>query len=110
MRASEGNCTFDKTVFNIVTVCRLDNSSKRIDRCVRCAEILRDMGVSFVWRIIGTGIDRSYIEGLIEKAGLGDRMLLLGESANPHPCVKASDAFVLLSQYEGTLFDYRYFM
>lgn len=100
-RASAEECPFDKGAFDIVTVCRLDNSSKRIDRCVRCAEILRDMGLSFVWRIIGEGVDRPYIEGLIAQSGLGDRMLLLGERTNPHPFVKSSDAFVLLSRYEG---------
>ena len=100
-RASEGTCVFDKTIFNIVTVCRLDNSSKRVDRCIKCATIMRNQGLSFAWRIIGDGVDRSYIEDLITKANLTEHVFLLGEYANPHPFVLNSDAFVLLSQYEG---------
>ena len=98
---TEGVPSFESDKFNIVTVCRLDNSSKRLDRCITCAKILCKSGLDFVWRIIGDGGDRNYIEKLISDARLEERVILMGARENPFPYVRASDAFVLLSQYEG---------
>lgn len=100
-QAEKEKVEYDSTVLNIATVCRLDNSSKRIDRIIRSAYILQQKGYEFVWRIIGDGPDKNYIEGLIARYGVEKEVCLLGLKVNPHPYVKASDAFVLLSSYEG---------
>ncbi len=92
---------FDRNKFNIITVCRLDNTSKRIDRIIKCADILKKDHVDFTWRIVGDGPDRQHIENLIKEQNLGDCVLLMGNRSNPYPLVRQSDAFVLLSQYEG---------
>ena len=43
-------------VFNIVTVCRVDNASKRIDKVAELCKRLKDEGVTkFKWRIVGDG-------------------------------------------------------
>lgn len=100
-RANSYIDNYDKSELNIVTVCRLDNSSKRLDRIVEVAKKLKEKGVKFVWRIVGEGQDRAFIEKLIENSDLDEQVLLLGAKTNPYPYVKNSDLFVLLSQYEG---------
>ena len=103
-KALEENVDYDNSVLNIVTVCRLDNSSKRIDRIIKIAHALKQKGENFVWRIIGDGSDKEYIKELIDKHGVEHEVLLLGLKVNPYPYVKHSDVFVLLSSYEGVPF------
>ena len=93
--------TVNDSTLNIITVCRLDNSSKRIDRIVGCAKALKEKKVDFVWRILGDGPDKIYLENLIEESNVEDKLLLLGNRNNPYPYMVKSDVFVLLSQYEG---------
>lgn len=92
---------FDENQLNIVSVCRLDNSSKRIDRIIACARILNEKNIDFTWRIVGDGPDKAYIQGLINESNLNNRVLLLGNKSNPYPYMAKSHIFVLLSQYEG---------
>lgn len=104
MQSTREIIDYDLTVLNIITVCRLDNSSKRIDRIIKCAYVLKQKGENFVWRIIGDGPDKDYVNELIIKYGVEREVLLLGLKVNPYPYVKHSDAFVLLSSYEGVPF------
>lgn len=85
----------------IVTVCRLDNSSKRVDRVVQICKALKDKGKEFCWFIVGDGPDRENLKVEIEKNGLKKEMILLGSKINPYPYVRYADLFVLTSQYEG---------
>lgn len=86
---------------NIVTVCRISNESKRLDRVIKVATILRDRQFKFRWNIIGDGPDLAMIKSLVEKYKLQDKVLLLGGRVNPLPYIKQSDCFVLTSQFEG---------
>lgn len=99
--ANEYDVKFDKSVFNIVTVARLQNVSKGFERVVRCARKLADAGYSFVWHIIGDGEDRADIERDIRKLGLEEHFVLYGIRENPFPYVKQADLFALCSYYEG---------
>lgn len=92
---------FNKTVTNIVTVCRLDNTSKALDRATKIAYILKEKGYKFIWRVIGEGYYREQLENLITKYGIEDCFILLGFRNNPLPYVRLSDLFVLQSYYEG---------
>ena len=85
----------------IVTVCRLDNSSKRLDRAVRICRALKDRGESFQWFIIGDGPDREMIQTEITRFDVEDKMIMLGSRSNPYPYLAYADVFVLTSQYEG---------
>ncbi len=51
--------------------------------------------------IIGDGPLRGELQQLIKKLSLKKRVLLLGQKFNPMPYLKASDCFVLSSNYEG---------
>lgn len=92
---------FDRKQKNLVTVCRLDNSSKALDRLVEVASELKKENIDFCWRIVGDGPYKETLSGLIEKNGLTEEVLLVGYMSNPMPIVKNSDLFVLQSYYEG---------
>jgi len=51
--------------------------------------------------IIGDGPLKSELQQLITESSLKKRVLLLGQKFNPMPYLKASDCFVLSSNYEG---------
>lgn len=85
----------------IVSVCRLDNSSKRIDRMVKVAALLKTKGEAFDWWIVGDGNARAYTEKLIDLYDVKDCFRLLGKRENPYPYVASADVLVITSQYEG---------
>lgn len=85
----------------IVTVCRIANEAKRLDRVVKVASILKEKKNDFRWYVIGDGQDKDCIQSLISKNGLEQYVILTGGKNNPLPYVKKADCFVLTSQYEG---------
>ena len=89
----------DRNIF--VTVCRLDNSSKRLDRAVKICRVLKARGDRFHWFIVGDGPDRKRIAEEICQNDVADCMTLLGGRENPYPYMAYADLFVLTSQYEG---------
>ncbi len=91
----------DRETIRIVSVCRIENSSKRIDRMLRSAKIMSDRGFKFRWFIVGDGPDFEEIKSLVFKLGLTEKLMLTGAQLNPYPYIKNSDVFVLSSQYEG---------
>ena len=52
-------------------------------------------------QIIGEGPERQNLEAQIARAGLGDRIQLLGWQENPYPYIKNADLMVCSSRYEG---------
>ncbi len=93
---------FEKSRFDIVTVARIDNASKRIDGILHICSRLKKNGISdFKWRIVGDGPDmKSNIE-LAKKLGVEDIVIFTGEKPNPYPYIYKSDLFALFSAYEG---------
>lgn len=53
------------------------------------------------WYIIGYGPDEELIKRKIAKAGMEERVILLGKKVNPYPYFKACDFYVQPSRYEG---------
>lgn len=85
----------------LVTVCRIANESKRLDRIVSIADNLKVQHFNFKWYIIGDGPDYNMLDSLIKSKSLTDKVILLGARNNPFPYIKKADYFVLTSQYEG---------
>ena len=85
----------------IATVCRLDNSSKRLDRIVDICSKLKAKEIKFHWYLIGDGPDREMISSLISNRKIQDCISLLGGKENPYPYMRHADVFVMTSQYEG---------
>lgn len=92
--------TFDKSLFDIVTVCRLDIKTKGLDRLLRVAKKLNDEHLQYQWYIIGEGEGKHELEAAILKLSLTN-VHLMGGKDNPYPYMKRADLFALLSTYEG---------
>lgn len=88
--------------FNIVTVCRIDNETKRVDGIVRLCARLKEDGVSgFKWRIVGDGPSLKKNIKLARALDVLDVLEFVGEKKNPYPYISNSDLFALYSAYEG---------
>lgn len=85
----------------IVTVARIDNQQKRIDRILKISKRLIEKGIEFKWHIIGNGPDLEIL--LKEKGNLGinNYVVFEGYQSNPFPYIKNADIFVLTSSYEA---------
>lgn len=93
---------FEKGVFDIVTVARVDNASKRIDGIVRLCARLKSCGkTAFTWRIVGDGPDRKNDEALAKELDVAELVRFEGQKENPYPYIAKSDLFALYSAYEG---------
>lgn len=93
---------FPEAHFNIVTVGRVDNASKRMDEIIRMCQRLKADGVTgFRWHIIGTGPDSAKNQLLAKELGVDDVVCFTGEQKNPFPYIKHADLFALYSAYEG---------
>lgn len=87
--------------YHFVTVARLDNHQKRIDRIVKVCDKLRKDGYNnFDWTVLGDGGDRKKIEQSIKDLNISN-LYLLGLKINPYPYVLHADASILVSEYEG---------
>jgi glycosyltransferase involved in cell wall biosynthesis len=64
-------------------------------------ESYRSSGISENLVILGEGSERSELERLISKLGLGERVVLPGYVQNPYPVVGAARLFVSSSNAEG---------
>lgn len=91
----------DFTGIKMITVCRLTENIKGIDRIIKFAKLLKINRIQFRWCILGDGKDRISIENQIKENNIEDCLFLFGNMSNPFPFVKAADVFVLLSRYEG---------
>lgn len=88
--------------FNIVTVARMDNYSKRIDRIIKvCSKLKEDKLQKFRWYIIGNGPDLEKNKKMAKEYKVDNIVIFLEEKTNPYPYIQQGDLFVLTSQYEG---------
>lgn len=85
----------------IITVARLSNAHKGLDRAVMALKKLKDDGYKVKWFVIGDGSDKSILEKMIEKNDLKEHFILLGKRINPYPYIKKADLYVMTSRYEG---------
>lgn len=93
---------YDREKFNIVTVARLDNKQKRIDKIIYCCEKLKSDGLTnFKWHVVGDGPDRDWLVSLSYEKGTNDVITFEGGKNNPYPHMKYADIFVLTSDYEA---------
>jgi len=88
------------TSVTLVSVTRL-SSEKGLDLTLATAARLRDLGIDYVWYVIGEGPARASLEEGIRDLGLEANLILLGERTNPYPGMAAADIFVHVSQVEA---------
>jgi len=97
----EGN-PYDNKRFHLVTIARLNNEQKRIDRVIKCCEKLKlKSEINFQWHVIGDGPDKKKLEILSAEHKTEDVVIFEGEKDNPYPYIKYADIFVQTSDYEA---------
>lgn len=87
---------------NIVTVARIDNSSKQIDwiPCI-CKKIRKRTNIPFHWYVLGDGPDMDVVKELSRNNGTDDVLTFTGNVVNPYPVLKTAYLGVLTSKTEG---------
>ncbi len=104
-KQGEENVEFcaDKEKINLITVCRIDFTSKGLDRAVKVVNRLVKAGLKerFHWYVIGDGSDYEKLEQLIDNNNLNESITLLGAKINPFPYERQCDIFFLPSYFEG---------
>lgn len=65
-----------------------------------CRRLVED-GLDVKWYLIGYGGDEPLIRQKIAKAGMQNRVIILGKKDNPYPYMRACDLYVQPSRYEG---------
>ena len=93
---------YDYDGFKIVTVARMFNLQKRIDRIIECCVRLKQESIEgFRWYVVGEGPDLSWLKGKAANEGLQDIVIFEGYKENPYPYMRYADVFVLTSVYEA---------
>ncbi len=86
----------------IVTVARIDNAFKRIDRIIDACRLLKEKNAPpFCWYIVGDGPDLDEMRALAAEKGVSDVLSFVGHSDNPFPLMRAADFTVLSSKSEA---------
>lgn len=94
------NTPYVKDGLKLLTVCRITNDSKRVDRMLKIARELEKKSFNYTWIFIGDGPDLDMCKIYIKEHKVNN-VVFLGNSDNPYPYYKIADLFVLLSEYEG---------
>ena len=86
---------------HFVTVARIDNEQKRIDRIVKVCKRLKNEGYTdFDWTVVGDGKNLYELTKLSSEYELTN-LHFVGLKINPYPYMLHADASVLVSDYEG---------
>lgn len=88
---------------NVVKLCSVGrfSTAKNFDNVPFICKNLIDAGLNVKWYIVGYGGDEALIQTNIEKAGMQQRVILLGKKSNPYSYMNACDIYVQPSRYEG---------
>ena len=101
MEMSLKNNPVRSDAFVIVTVARIDNQSKRLDRVVECCSMLLDGGVrDFRWYIVGSGKDEAWLKKLAASRKVDGNLVFAGNQDNPYTYMKNADIVCCTSDYE----------
>lgn len=98
-RQELGICQSDYCV-NLLSIGRLCYQKNFENIPFICKQIY-EKGIDVHWYIIGYGNDEGLIKDNIARAGMDERVILLGKKSNPYPYIKACDIYVQPSRFEG---------
>jgi glycosyltransferase involved in cell wall biosynthesis len=91
----------NKSDIIFVTVARIENNQKRIDRILKVVKDLNEKKYVFKWYIIGDGPDLESLKTQAKEYDLENKITFKGFQQNPYPFIKYADCFVLSSAYEA---------
>lgn len=101
-KANSESSPFSNDVFNILTVARVDNTQKRIDKVIECAQLLVEGGfIDFKWYIVGDGPNMTELQNSTKDKGLSNYVIFEGRKSNPFVYMKYADVMVMTSDYEA---------
>ncbi|MED1204717.1 glycosyltransferase [Heyndrickxia acidicola] len=87
---------------SLVTVARIDNTTKRINIIPEIVnKLVKNNIKNFKWTVVGDGPDLVSITERVKDLGIGNYVELVGNKSNPYPYIKSSSLFVLVSKFEG---------
>jgi len=87
--------------FNLVTLCRLVKS-KGVDTAIRALRILDARGIPCRYVIAGEGVERRFLEALVDELGLRNRVHFMGYITDDEKwrLLRNSDVFVMPSRMD----------
>lgn len=88
-------------VYTFLNVGRHDEKSKRLNRLIDAASMLKEDGFKFRIIFVGDGPETEMYQSLIREKNLEDYILFVGGKKNPYPYFNISDSVILTSDYEG---------
>ena len=74
---------------------------KHFQNAIYAAKLLKSVGVSFQWHLVGDGILREELLQCANNAGVTDCFIFEGNQPNPYPYLKHADLFVHPSYVES---------
>lgn len=99
--AADVQLVLDNKGLNILSVCRIENDSKALDRATKAIGILISKGYDINWYIVGAGPDEIKLRECIREQRLSDTIHMLGQMECPFVLYDRFDAFFLPSRREG---------
>lgn len=91
---------FNKDIFNLITICRLDENKSPFMIVDICKELIKQKFV-FKWHIIGDGPLYEKLVNTIKDSELAEYIEIYGFIENPYPYLYKSDLYVSTSKSEG---------
>ena len=91
---------YDTSVFNIVTVARLDKE-KGIERAIHAVHECVNRGYQVHYHIIGGGALEETLKGMVLELGLSKTVTFYGSQSNPYVYMIHADLFILPSYHEA---------
>lgn len=87
---------------NLLTVARMDNQQKRIDRVIECCKRFKEEKKQGIfWTVVGDGPDFESLKNQVIQFGLQYYLEFVGRKNNAIPYMQHADLFVQTSDYEA---------
>lgn len=91
---------FDNECLKLLSIGRFSDA-KNFDNVPEICKKIIEKGLNFKWYLIGYGGDEQLIRDKIAEFNMKDNVIILGKKENPYPYIKACDAYIQPSRYEG---------
>lgn len=90
----------DNGCINLLSIGRFSDA-KNFDNVPEMCKKIIEKGLNTKWYLIGYGGDEQLIRDKISEFSMEDSVIILGKKENPYPYIKACDAYIQPSRYEG---------
>ena len=90
----------DANSIRVLSIGRFSDA-KNFDNVPEICKKIIDKGLNIKWYLIGYGGDEQLIKDKIDEFDMQNNVIILGKKENPYPYIKACDAYIQPSRYEG---------